>query len=72
MDTALITEPIIEQYELKKKVFKGYVYMQLIKGMDELPQSNILTNKLLEKILTKTDIMKLPIHLSCGSTSDNP
>ena len=49
MSIDLIPAPIIQQYELEKKVHKGFVYMKICRGMYGLSQAGILANKLLRK-----------------------
>jgi hypothetical protein len=41
----------IKRYDLLNKVVKGYVYLQMQKGVWGLPQAGILANKLLRKRL---------------------
>jgi hypothetical protein len=38
-------------YQLQEKVFDGYVYMEICKGMYKLLQAGILANKLLKEQL---------------------
>jgi hypothetical protein len=45
---ALLPDNIIDHYQLQEKVLDGYVYMEIHKGMYELPQASILANKLLK------------------------
>lgn len=47
----LIPDEIIEHYNLLPLVYKGYVYIEINKGMYGLPQAGILANKLLAKRL---------------------
>jgi hypothetical protein len=51
MPLSLFPQDIINQYRLNDKVLKGYVYMEICKGMYGLPQAGILANKLLKKRL---------------------
>ena len=49
MPIKLIPQAIIDQYDLTPKVYNGYVYMEIMRGMYGLPQAGILANKLLKK-----------------------
>jgi hypothetical protein len=40
---ALLPNNIIEHYQLQEKVFDGYAYMEIRKGMYGLPQAGILS-----------------------------
>jgi hypothetical protein len=51
---------IINHYQLHNKVLRGYVYMEIRKGMYSLPQASILANKLLKKRLSKHGYFKQP------------
>ena len=51
MPIKLIPQAIIDQYDLTPKVYNGYVYMEIMRGMYGLPQAGILANKLLKKKL---------------------
>jgi hypothetical protein len=43
-------DEIIQEYKLREKVTtKGFIYLEVIKGMYGLPQAGLLANKLLEK-----------------------
>ncbi len=42
----LLPNNIIKHYQLQEKVLGGYVYMEICKGMCELPQAGNLANKL--------------------------
>ena len=47
-----LPEEIIDEYKLREKATAdGWVYIWIIKGMYELPQSGALANELLEKRL---------------------
>jgi hypothetical protein len=43
---ALLPQDIIQHYQLQEKVFDGYAYIEIRKGMYGLPQAGILANKL--------------------------
>jgi hypothetical protein len=60
MPIALFPPDIIKHYLLESKIRKGYVYMEIRKGMYGLPQAGILANKLLKKRLAKHGYYKLP------------
>jgi hypothetical protein len=47
----LILEEFLQAYKLQGKVYKGYLYLEIRKGMYGLPQARILANQLLRKRL---------------------
>jgi hypothetical protein len=47
----LIPEEFIQAYNLHDKIYKGYLYVEIRKGMYGLPQAGILANQLLRKRL---------------------
>jgi len=47
MPLKLFPNDIIAHYSLPKKALNGYVYMEICRGMYNLPQAEILANKLL-------------------------
>jgi hypothetical protein len=47
----LIPEAFLQAYDLQSKIYKGYLYMEIRKGMYGLPQSGIIANQLLRKRL---------------------
>ena len=49
MPLSFIPQDIIQHYGLPAKALKGYIYMEIRKGMYGLPQAGILANKLLKK-----------------------
>jgi hypothetical protein len=51
MQITLFPADIIEHYRLKEKVLKGYVYVEIQKGMYGLLQAGIHANKLLKERL---------------------
>jgi hypothetical protein len=57
---ALLPYGIIEYYQLQEKVLKGYVYMEICKGMYGLPQAGILANKLLKEGLACHEYFEQP------------
>ena len=46
-----IPDEIISEYNLKQKEINGFVYVKVRKGMYSLPQSSLLSNKLLQQNL---------------------
>ncbi len=60
MPLALLPMDILEQYNLLKKAFNGYIYVEICKGMYGLLQASILANKLLKKQLAKHGYYKQP------------
>ena len=56
----LIPQEFIDLCDLAPKVKNVYIYMEISRGMYELPQSGILAKKLLEKRLTKQGYHELP------------
>ena len=49
----IITEEIIQQYNLRKLAHKGFVYMKIQKEMYGLPQAGKITNDKLKLHLAK-------------------
>lgn len=48
MHISLLPQDIIDHYDLRDRVFNGYIYIEIRKGMYGLPQeAGILANKLL-------------------------
>ena len=60
MPINLFPQEFIDLYNLAPKVKNGYVYMEINKGMYGLPQSGILSNKLLKERLEKYGYSELP------------
>ena len=50
---ALIPDAIIKDYNLQDKVYNGFIYVEINKGMYGLPQAGLLANKLLQRRLAK-------------------
>jgi hypothetical protein len=49
-----LPDEIIKEYKLKDKATaKGFIYLEVVKGMYGLPQAGLLANELLEKRLNK-------------------
>jgi hypothetical protein len=61
---SLFPQDIINHYGLLDKALKGYIYMEMCKGMYGLPQAGILANKLLKMRLAKHGYFKQP-HTPC-------
>ncbi len=57
---ALLTDSIIDYYQLQEKVLDGYIYMEIRKGMYGLPQPGILANKLLKEQLARHGYFEQP------------
>ena len=47
MPVKLIPEEFIQEYNLQDKIYNGYIYMEIRKGMYGLPQAGLLANRLL-------------------------
>lgn len=53
MPAKLIPVEFMDKYQLHDKVYKGYIYMEIQKGIYHLPQAGILANKLLREWLAR-------------------
>jgi hypothetical protein len=51
MDVKLFPPHIVRQYNLDNKAKGGIVYLEILKGIYELPQTSILANKQLREKL---------------------
>ena len=60
MSIKLIPQEFIDLYDLTTKVKTGHVYIEIKKGMYELPQAGILANKLLKERLTDHGYYEVP------------
>ena len=60
MPITLIPQELIDLYNLEPKVRNGYVYMEIRHGMNVLPQSSTLTNKILKEHLAVDGYSELP------------
>jgi hypothetical protein len=60
MPLSIFLQDFFEHYGLLDKALNGYVYMEIHKGMYNLPQAGILTNKLLKKCLAKHRYFEQP------------
>jgi hypothetical protein len=47
----LIPAEFLQAYKLQDTIYKGYLYLEIRKGMYGLPQAGILANQLLRKRL---------------------
>jgi hypothetical protein len=56
----LVPEAFIAAYNLKDKIYKGYLYMEIRRGCYGLPQAGVLANKLLKERLAKQGYFELP------------
>ena len=45
----LVPQEFIDADNLASKIKNGYIYMKIIRGINGLPQSGVLANKLLKK-----------------------
>ena len=59
MPLKVFPDDIISHYNLHKKAFNGYVYMEIWQGMHGLPQASILANKLLLQCLGRHGYFKV-------------
>ncbi len=57
---SLLPEDIIENYQLQEKVLDGYVYMEICKGINRLPQAGILANNLFKERLARHGYFEQP------------
>jgi hypothetical protein len=72
MPLSFIPQDIIQHYGLPAKALKGYIYMEIWKGMYGLPQAGILANKLLKNALPATDITNNDTLPASGHTQATP
>jgi hypothetical protein len=49
MKADLFPEEFMQAYNLHEKVYKGFIWMKIIRTMYGLPQAGILSNQLLRK-----------------------
>ena len=64
---------IIKQYNLANKAkLDSYIYVEIQKRMDGLPQAGLLAQQLLEKDSTSMDITSQRTPPVCGSTNGAP
>jgi hypothetical protein len=67
-----IPQTIIDQYELLAKAHKGFVLVEISKGMYGLPQAGILAFNQLKTHLATTVTLHAPTHLAYGPTPHDP
>eukprot|EP00956_Cyclotella_meneghiniana_P037905 scaffold146503_cov46-Cyclotella_meneghiniana.AAC.1 len=68
-----IPEEIINEYRLRKIVnAKGFVFVEVTKGMYGLPQAGLLANELLEKRLNKNGYFQSKIVAGLWSHKTRP
>ena len=60
MPINLIPQEFIDLYDLGSKVKNGYVYIEIQRGMDGLPQAGILATKLLKERLLQNNYFEVP------------
>ncbi len=71
MPLSLFPNNIIVRYNLLVKVLNSFVYMEIRRGMYDLPQAGIIANKLLKKCLACHGYFEVPHmpglwkHISC-------
>ena len=56
----LIPDAFLDQYNLRDKIYKSFVYCEIRRGMYGLPQAGIIANQLLKKRLAVHGYYKLP------------
>jgi hypothetical protein len=60
MKADLFPDEFMEKYKLHDKVYKGYIWIRIVRTMYGLPQAGILSNKLLRTRLAKDGYFELP------------
>jgi hypothetical protein len=60
MPIRLIPPDFLDKYELHDKIYNGFLYMEIRKGMYGLPQAGILANQLLRKRLKPHGYFEVP------------
>ena len=60
MPLALFPDHIVKQYNLGEKAKNGFVYLEMIKAIYDLPQAGSLTNKLLKERLESHGYIEVP------------
>jgi hypothetical protein len=56
----LIPDAFLDQCNLRDKIYKGFVYCEIRRGMYGLPQAGIIANQLLKKRLAVHGYYELP------------
>jgi hypothetical protein len=57
---SMVTDKIMDEYNLQALVHNGYLYVEVRKGMYGLPQAGLLANVLLAKRLAKHGYIPVP------------
>lgn len=60
MKADLFPPEFIDKYKLHGKVYKGYIWIRIVRTMYGLPQAGILSSKLLRKRLATDGYFELP------------
>jgi hypothetical protein len=60
MKADLFPSEFMDKYQLHDKVYKGYIWIRIVRTMYGLPQAGILSNKLLRTRLAKDGYFELP------------
>ena len=60
IEAKLVPQAFIDTNNLSSKIYKGHIYMKILRRLYGLPQSGILANKLLKKRLKKHDFLEVP------------
>jgi hypothetical protein len=60
MKADLFPQEFMDEYKLHNKVYKGFIWIKIVRTMYGLPQAGILSNKLLRKRLAKDGYFELP------------
>ena len=60
INAKLVPQVCIDANILSSKIYKGFIYMKLVRGMYGLPQAGILGNKLLKKRLKEYAFFEVP------------
>jgi hypothetical protein len=68
---SVIPEEMIGENNLAHLVYKGFVYIEICKGMYGLPKAGILANQLLTKRLALMGTTNVDIHQDYGVTNDD-
>jgi hypothetical protein len=60
MKADLFPQEFMDEYKLHNKVYKGFIWIKIVRTMYGLPQAGILSNKLLQTRLAKDGYFELP------------
>jgi hypothetical protein len=69
MKADLFPPKFMDKYKLHDKIYKGFIWIQIVQTMYGLPQAGILSNKLLRKRLAADGYFELPHNQGYGNTS---